>query len=343
MGDRNDPSIAVIRDTGTHCDGIDEEIVVITSAIPHSETKQVVVSDELALGGERGRVVVGNHQLPGLIVNIGSLTAAVESVLDVIGSSPVAVEDSFADHGSESEGVYNGFWGAALVDGVGEGRLGERWVVSNISRAVYGVGGGDVVGVAIGGNSEQDLVRGETGGRPGLDSLDPGASLNLGARVIQRRVGTNTGVSSPLAVDIVVHDGDVVENSGEIGHTGDRRAIRTNEGSWGNCSGEVKVLSRRVLAQILEERKEIWNVGSRILVTTNSSPSGIFPVEVDTIKTVFANQIKDSLDKFGTVLRGDRRGEVSGTSPSTDGEDSQSVMLVSLLDEGGNVGGTRGF
>lgn len=343
MGSRNDPSIAVIRDTRTCCDGIDEEVLVITGDVPHRETKQVVVSDELPLGGERGRVVVGNHQLSGLIVSKWSLTAAVESILDAIGSSPVTVKDSFADHGSESDDVHSGLWGTALIDGAGERRLGERWVVSNVSRAVYGVGGGDIVGVAVSGNSEQDLVRGDTGGRPGLDSLDRGANLNLGARVIQRSVGTNTGVSSPLAVDIVVHDGDMIENGGEIGHIGHRLAIRTNEGSRGNCSRKVKVLSCRILAQILEECKEICSVGRGHLVTTNSSRRGIFPVEVDSIKTVFANHSKDSLDKRGTVLRGDRRREVSGTSPSTDGEDSQRVMVVGLLDEGGDVRGTRIF
>lgn len=66
-------------------------------------------------------------------------------------------------------------------------------------------------------------------------------------------------------------------------------------------------------------------------------------LEVDSIKTIFADHTKDSLDKRGTVLRGDRRREVSGTGPSTDGEDSQRVMVVSLLDEVGDVRGARSF
>lgn len=113
-----------------------------------------------------------------------SLAAAVELVLDPIGSSPVTVEDSFTDHGSKSDGVYNGLLGTALINGAGERRLSERWVVGHVSGAVYSVGSGDIVGVTVGGDSEQDLVRGDAGGRPGLDSLDSGANLNLGARVI---------------------------------------------------------------------------------------------------------------------------------------------------------------
>jgi hypothetical protein len=56
-------------------------------------------------------------------------------------------------------------------------------------------------------------------------------------------------------------------------------------------------------------------------------------LKVDRVKTVFIGQVKHSLDKGGTVLRGDRRREVTGTSPPADGNASQRSVVMSLLDE----------
>jgi len=52
-------------------DGVEEKVVVVTSGLPYGEPEQVVVDDELSLGSERLRVVVGNHQLVVLVVNEG--------------------------------------------------------------------------------------------------------------------------------------------------------------------------------------------------------------------------------------------------------------------------------
>lgn len=56
-------------------------------------------------------------------------------------------------------------------------------------------------------------------------------------------------------------------------------------------------------------------------------------LEVNPIEVVFGSHIEDSFDKRGTVSRGDRRREISGTSPSTDGDASHRAMFVSLADE----------
>ena len=64
-------------------------------------------------------------------------------------------------------------------------------------------------------------------------------------------------------------------------------------------------------------------------------------LEVNTVETVLGNYAKDCLDKGGTVLRGDRRREESGTGPSTDGENRHCVVIMGLLDEIRNVGGSR--
>lgn len=66
-------------------------------------------------------------------------------------------------------------------------------------------------------------------------------------------------------------------------------------------------------------------------------------LEVDSIKLVLGSQIKNSLDKRGAVPRSDRRGEIAGTSPSTDGDASHRTMSMSLLDKVRDVLGAGGI
>jgi hypothetical protein len=54
--------------------------------------------------------------------------------------------------------------------------------------------------VAISGDTQNDLVRGEAGIRPCLDGLDARTSRGLGARVIQRSIGTSTRFTTPLTL-----------------------------------------------------------------------------------------------------------------------------------------------
>ena len=78
-----------------------------------------------------------------------SLTTVVKRVLFSTGESPVGVEESLADHGSEGDVVRHRFGVAALIDLVGDRALGERWVIGQVSSAVEGVGGGNVIRVAV--------------------------------------------------------------------------------------------------------------------------------------------------------------------------------------------------
>lgn len=113
-------------------------------------------------------------------------------------------------------------------------------------------------------------------------------------------------------------------------------------------------------AEVLEEGDIIFSIGGRHLIATDSRLVGIFPakegkserrseglgnaldlLKVDSIKTVFADDIEDSLYKHGTVLRSDRRREETGTSPPADGDASQRIMVMSQLDELRNEGGSR--
>ena len=61
---------AVSTDTRSLGEGIDEKVIGVTSDVPHGETKQLVIDDELPLGGKRCRIVVGNHQLLSLVVRV---------------------------------------------------------------------------------------------------------------------------------------------------------------------------------------------------------------------------------------------------------------------------------
>ena len=44
---------------------------MVTAGVPHGKPEQLVLGDEVSLGSKRLRVVVGNHQLLGFIINEG--------------------------------------------------------------------------------------------------------------------------------------------------------------------------------------------------------------------------------------------------------------------------------
>ena len=127
-------------------------------------------------------------------------------MLDSAGGGSIVVEESFGDQNREILGVRLEFWVSALIGAVGNSVLSERREIFQISGAVNGVGRRYGVGVAVGGNTQHDLVRGETGSDPCLDGLGAGAGLNLRTRIIQGSVGTDTRGSSPLALENELSD-----------------------------------------------------------------------------------------------------------------------------------------
>lgn len=64
-------------------------------------------------------------------------------------------------------------------------------------------------------------------------------------------------------------------------------------------------------------------------------------LEVNPIEIIFRNHVKDSFGERVAVLRSDRTGEVAGTRPSTDGDTSHRIVLLSQLDKLGDEGGPR--
>jgi len=65
-------------------------------------------------------------------------------------------------------------------------------------------------------------------------------------------------------------------------------------------------------------------------------------LEVNSVKVVLGDHIKDSLDELGAVRRSDCRREISGTCPSTDRDASHCPMLLSLCNERRDDGVVRG-
>ena len=65
-------------------------------------------------------------------------------------------------------------------------------------------------------------------------------------------------------------------------------------------------------------------------------------LEVNSVKAIFGDHIKDGLDKRGAVLGSDRGGEIAGTSPSADRDTRHRPVVLSLLNECRNVGDIGG-
>lgn len=72
----------------------------------------------------------------------------------------------------------------------------------------------------------------------------------------------------------------MIENFGEPGHIGQGLTIRTSEWSDPNGSGDVEILSGRLRAQFLEERKEILRIGWRNLVAADAVLVRILPTKM---------------------------------------------------------------
>lgn len=100
------------------------------------------------------------------------MAAAVKSVGDSASGGAILVKESLSDHVREGEDVHHGFHVSTLIEGTRARSGSERRVIDQISRAVKGIGCGDVEGVAVGGNTKYDLLRRETGSNPSIDSLD---------------------------------------------------------------------------------------------------------------------------------------------------------------------------
>lgn len=63
-------AVFFILEAGTLADGVEQDIVRITTSFPHGEATEVVVLDEVALSSERRGIVEGNHDFGSLVVNI---------------------------------------------------------------------------------------------------------------------------------------------------------------------------------------------------------------------------------------------------------------------------------
>lgn len=72
----------------------------------------------------------------------------------------------------------------------------------------------------------------------------------------------------------------MIENLGEFGYIGHGLTVRTNEWRDRNGGGDVEILCGRLLAQFLEERKEILRIGGRNLVTADATAGRIFPTKM---------------------------------------------------------------
>jgi len=65
-------------------------------------------------------------------------------------------------------------------------------------------------------------------------------------------------------------------------------------------------------------------------------------LEVNSIKVVLGDYIKDGLDELGAVRRSDSRREKGRTSPSSDRETSNCTVLLGLCNERRDDGVIRG-
>lgn len=97
------------------------------------------------------------------------------------------------------------------------------------------------------------------------------------AGIVERGIGTNT--VGPGAPDIVVHDGDVVEDFCECRDVGGCIAICIGPGCNASSSSENEFSADGVTTEFLEEGKEVGCIIGRDDVTSNALINGGFPAK----------------------------------------------------------------
>lgn len=131
--------------------------------------------------------------------------------------------------------------------------------------------------MAVGSDTQHDLMRRHARGGPSGDGTDGTPHLIGGGRagVVERGVGTDG--RAPRTPDIVVHDGNEVQDGGEARDVGAGRAGLILPRQNGGRSRDDEVLSSGISAQLLEEAEEVGSVVRAESVATNSGIIRVFP------------------------------------------------------------------
>lgn len=108
--------------------------------------------------------------------------------------------------------------------------------------------------MAVSWNSKHKLLKRDTSCVPLLDRADGRRSLvgGLSAGIIERCVGADA--SAPGSPDVVVHEGDIVEDFGKASNTGRGSAIGVIERRGSSGSRDNDFGSGGVLPEFLKEQ-----------------------------------------------------------------------------------------
>lgn len=270
-----------------------------------------------------------------------SLTAIVVSGSNAVARLACLVEElALLDHTPESVGSTRRRSGAALID---------RWVVVPAAAletagavldgvGVQDTGGGEGTGgvdgksVAVGTDSKNELVGGDTGANPLLNTLlDTALVVARVASHGEGRVGTAR--RGPGAVDVVTHDHEVVEGAGEGGEgavgAGDVEGVVPGVQAGGG--GEVELLGL-LLAELGEEGGKVCRVVLCDGVAAEALAVGVLPVKVEAVEVVLFDKVEAGLYEGGSVLCAAEGGaEVAAAGPASDGDESLDILHQDVI------------
>lgn len=167
--------------------------------------------------------------------------------------------------------------------------------------AVHSRGLVDAEAVAVGGEAEDELVSGHAGVEPGLDAQLARALVVAGVAGRGER-GVGAGGRGPGAVDVVVHDHEIVEGVGETAQVSGAVAGGIVPGEKRSGDREGEVWCRR--AQLLKECEEVGGVIVVDGIAAETLLVGVFPIEVQAVQLVLADEVQAGLDECRPVLRG---------------------------------------
>lgn len=171
--------------------------------------------------------------------------------------------------------------------------------------------------VAVGRDTECDLVGGHTCGSPRCDGgVGVGSRLFRGlAAIAEGSVRTWSLGRSP---NVVVHEQDPVKDLGKARHVGQWLTVVAVEGPDLGSGGDERALGNGG-TEFTAEDEEVVGVITGDGVACGSHGSWVLPVQVDTIELELFDSCDNVVDEsLAGVRRPDERRKVGRTSPATD-------------------------
>lgn len=262
-------SLRYLNQPSRRANAIQKDILVIATSLPQCKTSHTLSQNSLALESKGLCIIIRHKNLPRRIIHRRHLGAVVPPGRDIRRRlTRSRQEPSLLNHAPELVRAARGLRVATVINWRVVVPAGPLKPVRRVLRREH-IQRGRAIGerirrrdaepMAVRADAQHEL-RGRHAGRGpgGQAELERAHDVAGVAGRLERRVGAGGG--RPRAVDVVVHDHEVVEDVGEAGEVGGLRAGGVVPREERGCGGEVVGGAGGGGAELLQEGEEVGGV-----------------------------------------------------------------------------------